>query len=128
MNIDMDRLLAQDMLSLTPKSGSFDLEAVAAGIAGIDYSMRDTHLSERFCVAPDAAWRDEIAAARAADPDYPFPLVCTVEVRPDEVLVWPASHTPGLAACSRAVLEWLLGHKECWVENDLGADMLAPAA
>lgn len=128
MDADMDLLLAQDMLSFTPLSGSFDVEAVAAGLAGIDFCYRDTARPERFCLVPEAGWRDNIAAARAADPKSPFPRACNLEVHADEVMVWPAASQPGLAAVSRQVLGWLLANYDCAIENDLGTDLLAPGA
>jgi hypothetical protein len=127
MDADMDRLLRQDMLSFTPVSGSFDIEALAAGIAAIDFSFRDEARPERFVLVPEAASRDAIAAARRADPTSPFPMVVNVEARPDEVMIWPETYQPALLELSRKLLQWMLDNHECAIENDVGTDMLAPA-
>ena len=120
MAVDMDRLLAQDMLSFTKVSGDFDVEELAAGLAGIDYSFRDEARPERFVLAPEAGTRDQIAAARRADPNSPFPMVLNIEAHPDEVMLWPVSYQLELAALSRRVIEWLLATYKCTVENDVG--------
>jgi len=123
MAVDMDRLLDQDMLAFSPVSGEYDVEALAAGIAGIDYSFRDETRPERFVLAPRADTRDAIAAARRADPGSPFPMQVNVEVHSDVVMVWPATFSPELRALSQRVVEWLLSVTPCRVENDFDADL-----
>lgn len=128
MPVDMERLLRQDMLAFTPVVGSFDVETLAAGIAAIDYSLRDKAQPGRFVIVPEPGWRDAIATAREADPKSPFPGVVNVEAHPGVVMVWPAIDQPGLAAISTRLLKWLLDSYECHIENDLGIDMLARPA
>jgi hypothetical protein len=123
MAVDIDRLLAQEMLSFSLVSGSFDIDQLAAGIAGINYSFRDETRPERFVLAPEAETRDAIAAARRVDPTSPFPMVLNIEAHPEAVMLWPVTFQPELRELTARVVEWLLATYKCTVENDFGTDL-----
>jgi hypothetical protein len=123
MAVDIDRLLKQDVLSFSPVSGAFDIDDLAEGIATIDYSFRDEDRPDRFVLAPEAETRDQIAAARRADPTSPFPSVLNLEAHPDAILLWPVTYQPELRDLSKRVIEWLLATYTCTVENDFGTPL-----
>ena len=101
MNPAIDDLLAQEMLSFTLVAGQFDVESLAAAIAGIGFSFRDATDPSRFVITSDAQSRDYFQAARRADPESLFPRVVVLQVTPDEVLVWPSTTMDSLRALSR---------------------------
>ena len=123
MPVDIDRLMRQDMLSFSPVSGDFDIDELAEGIAAIDFSFRDEERPDRFVLTPEAETRDQIAAARRADPTNPFPLVLNLEAHPDAIMLWPVTYQPELRDLSKRVIEWLLATYKCTVENDLGTPL-----
>ena len=98
MNPAIDDLLAQEMLSFTLVAGQFDVESLAAAIAGIGFSFRDATDPSRFVITSDAQSRDYFQAARRADPESLFPRVVVLQVTPDEVLVWPSTTMDSLRA------------------------------
>lgn len=123
MTASMETMLAQEALSFTPRSGSFDLAKLAAGIARIGFSFQDEARPERFVITSDAESRDAFRAARKENPEGPFPLVVNVEARPDEIMVWPAVYDPELKDLSRQVVEWILATWRCDVANEFGTDL-----
>lgn len=123
MAYDLNRLLEQDMISLTLNSGIFDVDALAARLAQFDYFLRDAHRPERFIFATNAEVRDGIARERQLDPQSPFPMLLNLEVRPEQILIWPVSYTPELKDLTSRVLTHLLLNDRCLIENDLGLSL-----
>ncbi|HVB67620.1 MAG TPA: hypothetical protein VNE67_07165 [Acetobacteraceae bacterium] len=123
MAVDMDRLLAQDMLTFSPASGQFDLGDLTDAVAEMQFAYQDEARPERFVLAPDAESRDKLAADRRANPAGPFPMLLNVELHPDSVIVWPVTYDPKLRALSQSLIEWMLTTHACTVENDFGTPL-----
>ncbi len=134
MPVDMDRLLEQEMLMLTPAAsrfdtGRFDTGAVAAGLAGIGFPFQDDEKPSRFLICSDEESRQHFQAALRADPMGRYPRVVRVDVGADRLLVWPASYHPALREVSRQVLEWLITLSNATIVNEDDVDMAdSPAA
>lgn len=119
----MDRMLDQEMLTFTPRAGSFDVERLASGLSGIGFPFRDEVHPERFLICATEKARAYFQAARRAAPSSPYPRVVNVDIRADRVNVWPASYHPALREVSRQVLEWLAADRDCDVVNEDDVDM-----
>jgi hypothetical protein len=126
MTASIDELLAEEVLTFFPKSGTFDLETVASAISGIGYPYRDVIEPTAFAVFSNAEDRDECQNARIADPTSSFPYVLLVTVQPEEIVVYPISSHPELRAHSVQFLEWMLKTYDCRIENDYGTDISEP--
>jgi hypothetical protein len=116
-------LLTEDSLFFTPLSGKFDVEAVAAAIAGIGFSYRDEVEPSAFAIFSREEDRDACRAARRADPTSTFPYVLLVTVRPSVAVVFPVASQEDLRVLSVQFLEWLMANYECRIENEFGTDM-----
>ena len=123
MPVEMDRLLEQEMLTLTPIDGRFDTDAVAVGLAGIGFPFQDDEKPSRFLICSDEDARQHFHAALRADPLGRYPRVVRVDVRADRLLVWPASYHPALREVSRQVLEWLTTAYDIAIVNEDDVDM-----
>ncbi len=126
MTASIDELLAEEVLTFFPKSGTFDLETVASTIAGIGFPYRDVIEPTAFAIFSNAEDRDACREARIADPTSSFPYVLLVTVQPDEMVVYPVSSHPELRAFSVQFLEWMLQTYDCRIENDFGTDISEP--
>ena len=126
MTTARDDLLVEENLTFTPLSGSFDVETVAAAIAGIGFPYRDPFEPSAFAIFSKAEARDACSEARRADPSSSFPYVLIVTVRPDEIVVYPEGKQDDLRALSLQFLEWILANYKCRIENDYGTDVSEP--
>ena len=124
---NIEELLAEENLTFTLKSGTFDVELIAAAIAGIGYPYRDELNPSCFAIFSAPKWRDDCRARRLADPSSTFPYVLLVADKPHSVRVYPVSSQEDLRVLSVQFLEWMLSHYTCRIENEFGTDMTAPA-
>ncbi len=123
MPTSVDDLLPQEMLTFFPRLGVFDLDAVRAAFAKIGFPFQDDGDPNRYGFTVTAQSRDNMQAARRADPAGTFPMILLVDLAPDKITVSPVSYSDGQAALSRQVLEWLTATYDCFIENELGADI-----
>ena len=100
------------------------MATLATGLASINYCYHDEVRPERFSFVIGSGWRDKIAAPRRADPLSSFPSVVNVEVRLDEVMIWPAPYNKNLQDVSRRLLQWMINAYDCNIANNVGTDML----
>ena len=72
----MDDLLAEEIVTFMPLSGTFDVETVAAAIAGLGFSYRDEIDPSSFAIFSEAEGRDALKARIAPIPRPRFPTCC----------------------------------------------------
>jgi hypothetical protein len=128
MNPTIDQLLDESVLVFAPRTGKFDVDAVAAKIGSLGFAYRDERVPARFAVFSDEAARDACRDAMRADPAVTFPYVLRISVRPEVMSVWPESDQEDLRDLSARYLEWLTGAYDCRISNEFGTDMTDPAA
>ncbi len=128
MTPSIDQLLEETTLAFAPREGAFDVDAVAATIEGLGFSLRDERVPARFAVFSDAAARDACRSAMRADASVTFPYVLRISVRPEVMSVWPVADQEELRALSARYLEWLTSTYDCRITNEFGTDMSDPAA
>jgi len=126
MSLSMDTLVRQEQVRFTPKAGVFDVDRIAAAIAGMGSSYRDEADPSKFVLTSDDESRDEFQARRRADPSSRFPFMPLVTATPGEVTVSPIANHPDLRALSIQFLEWLTTTYDCRLEEETGADAVAP--
>ncbi len=115
--------LTEDELRVLPRQGTrFDVDKVAAHVAGLGFSFRDATMPAMFVVAATAAQRERLQAARVAHPEAGFPHVLLIEVSETEIGVAPAEGD-GLETLTVAFLDWLIAEYDCRVISELGADL-----
>lgn len=104
---DLDQLVGAETLVFAPLHGTFDVEAVAAAIAGIGYSFRDEADPSRFVIASDERGRDTFQARRRADPRARFPYAPLVRATPEQITVSPIGDHHAMREVSLEFLRWL---------------------
>lgn len=123
MTLAMDDLLAEDMLTFTPRSGSIEIDKVAGAIAGIGFPYRDEADPSVFALFSDEAGRTACRDARRADPASPFPFVPLITVRPEVVVLYQQTEQSDLLALSAQFITWLTGAYDCRIKNEFNVDM-----
>lgn len=118
----MDRLLAQEELTLKPLKGRFDVGRESEAILAIPHAWRDEFVPGLFLIFLDDERRAECAEQRRNAPEAPLPYVLLIRVQPDAVLVNQFAG-PEYADASRAYLEGLAARHRCTVRNEAGLDL-----
>lgn len=118
----MDRLLAQEELTLQPLKGLFDVEQEAQAILQIPHSWRDEFVPDLFLIFLDDERRAECAEQRRNAPGDPLPYVLLIRAQADTVRVNQFAG-PEYAGASRAYLEGLAARHRCTVRNESGLDL-----
>ena len=116
----MDILLQEDELHIVPVEGTFDTAVIAARIGETGFSFQDEARPETWVVSSDEPSRDTFREHRLADPASGFPRTLLIELRPNEVVVYPVAGYAPLRELSEQFLEWLTNSRPCRVTGELG--------
>jgi hypothetical protein len=127
MRSAMDLLLQEDELHIVPAEGAFDTAAIAARIGETGFSFQDEAKPEMWVVSSDEPSRDAFRERRLADPKSGFPRTLLIELRAQEVVVYPVAGYKPLRELSEQFLEWLTHSRPCRITGELGGALPAVA-
>ncbi len=120
----LDRLLAQERLFFT-RPGGFDLDALAAAIAGLGFSFRAETDPAWVVIAVDAASRDQFQARRRETPPGPFPYSPLLHATAERIEFRPKAGAEDERDISAAVIAYLTALEGCTVADESGAPIPA---
>jgi hypothetical protein len=121
---NMDKLLSQQELYLSPQSGSFDTERVIEAVRPLGHSWQHPAVPAIFLIFRTETSKARCEASIARDPNGPLPYVLLIKVEPDEIVVNQFAGSD-FAEYSRTFLTWLLANYACTASNEEGTDLTA---
>lgn len=121
---NMDKLLRQQELYLSPRTGGFDTERVIEAIRPLGYSWQHPAVPAIFLIFLTETSRAACDASIARDPNGPLPYVLLIKVESDEIVVNQFAGSD-FAEYSRTFLTWLLDNYTCTASNEEGTDLTA---
>ena len=119
-----DSIFNESEIHLTPVTGQFDVESVAAAIAPLSGAFRDVANPAMFVICGDDESREYYRERREVSPDLGFPNTLLIRVEPGLIKILPGGDEEDLPP-ARTFLTWLKSQYALHAEDEFGKDLTA---